>query len=185
MEHPIILNELPVLPVNLVERNPQHLVSAYRAGRHETEDIVALASQIKQADVSVRNTACNKLSLILDQIRFLQAQAEKILKETEVNERLHHAACNFKKSPGTIYHLYERESGQCYFSMLSLEDWGPTFKHTFLGSYRLEVDQSWTPVEEIQKRTEDQKWAEKLLDSSSKEQRTRNLLSLEDKKETV
>ena len=171
--------------MNLVERtsapNGLQLVSAYRANRHESEDIVALATQIKTADLCVRNTACNKLSLILDQIRFLQSQAEKILKETEANEKLHHAACNFQKRPGTIYHLYERESGQTYFSMLSLEDWGPSFKHKYLGSYRLEMDQSWTPVEELDKREEDLKWAAKLLDSNTHKDRTKNLLSIQGK----
>lgn len=169
--------------MNLVERNGQQLVNSFRTGRHESGDIVALASQIKEADVAIRNTACSKLTLILDQIRFLQGQAEKILKETDANERLHHAACNFKKNPGTIYHLYERDSGQTYFSMLSLDDWGPSFKHRFLGSYRLELDHSWTPVEELERRAEDLKWAQRLLDSNSTD-RTKDLLSIKDKEET-
>lgn len=148
------------LAVTLVERTGgQQFVNSFRTGRHESEDIVALASQIKEADVAVRNTASNKLTLILEQIRFLQSQAEKILQETAANERLHHAACNFKKIPGTIYHLYERESGQTYFSMLSLEEWGPNFKHKHLGSNRPEGDHSWTPLEEVEKRSEDQRWS--------------------------
>lgn len=155
--------------VNLVDRGPasSQLVSAFRAGRHESSDIVSLAEQIKHADVAVRNTACNKLGLILDQIRFLQSQAEKILQETDVNEKLHHAACNFQKRPGTVYHLYEKEGdgAQTYFSMLSLDEWGPGFKHKYLGSYRLEGDFSWTAVENVAKRTEDQAWAERLLDA--------------------
>ena len=32
---------------------------------------------------------------------------------------LHHAACNLVKRPGTMYYLYERESGQQYLSILS------------------------------------------------------------------
>lgn len=169
--------------MNLVERtstpNGVQLVNSFRAGRHESQDIVALANQIKDADLVVRNTASGKLQLILDQIRFLQGQAEKILRETEANEQLHHAACNFKKSPGSTYHLYERESGQTYFSMLSVDDWGPSFKHRFLGSYRLETDHSWTPVEDVKRRDEDQKWADRLLDSKNKD-RTGSLLSIQD-----
>ena len=34
---------------------------------------------------------------------------------------LHHAACNLVKKPGQVYYLYERESGQKYFSLLSPE----------------------------------------------------------------
>lgn len=59
--------------------------------------------------------------MILDQIKFLQAQAKKILEESEHSMNLHKAACNFRKVPGNIYHLYQRESGQNYLSMLSPE----------------------------------------------------------------
>lgn len=51
----------------------------------------------------------------------LQSQAKRILEETEHNNSLHHAACNFQKVPGQIYHLYQNESGQNLFSMLSPE----------------------------------------------------------------
>lgn len=167
--------------MNLVERNGQHQVSAYRAGRHESEDIVALANQIRTADVAIRNTASSKLTLILQQIKFLQSQAEQILKETETNEQLTHAACNFKKIPGTVYHLYERESGQTYLSMLSVEDWGASFKHKHLGSYRFETDHSWTPIEDINQRAEEFKWAQRILDSKKNGDANAHLLSIQDK----
>ena len=51
----------------------------------------------------------------------LQAQALEILKESDESRALHNAACNFNKKPGHIYHLYEKASGQAYFSMLSPE----------------------------------------------------------------
>lgn len=53
------------------------------------------------------------------QIRFLQSQAQHILRDIKTDQALHRAACNFKKVPGKTYYLYERESGQSYFSMLS------------------------------------------------------------------
>lgn len=53
------------------------------------------------------------------QIRFLQSQANQILRDIKTDQSLHQAACNFKKVSGRIYYLYERESGQSYFSMLS------------------------------------------------------------------
>ncbi|CAG9771904.1 unnamed protein product [Ceutorhynchus assimilis] len=59
---------------------------------------------------------------------------------------LHLAACNFLKKPGQVYHLYERPCGQKYFSMLSPQDWGDKAPHKFLGSWFLENNQSWTPV---------------------------------------
>lgn len=88
---------------------------------HESKDIVALANQIQHADDAIKNNATGKLALILEQIKFLQGQAKKILEDSEENTGLHHVACNFKKIPGNIYHLYKKESGQTYFSMLSPE----------------------------------------------------------------
>lgn len=49
----------------------------------------------------------------------LQNQAVDILKEVEKNKMLHGAACNFAKKPGHVYHLYQRSTGQNYFSMIS------------------------------------------------------------------
>lgn len=111
--------------VALVERNAQpngyKLLNAYNVGRHDAEDIISLAHQIQTADVSIRNSATGKLTMILDQIKFLQAQAQTILEESEKSMNLHKAACNFRKVPGSIYHLYQRDSGQNYLSMLSPE----------------------------------------------------------------
>lgn len=108
--------------VNLVERNESpdnyQLLNAYRVGRHSSLDIVALAQEIQNADIAMHNQS-GKLGLILDQIRFLQSQAHQILRDIKTNQSLHQAACNFKKVPGKTYYLYERASGQMYFSMLS------------------------------------------------------------------
>ncbi|KAJ8983358.1 hypothetical protein NQ317_003164 [Molorchus minor] len=54
---------------------------------------------------------------------------------------------------GHVYHLYERPSGQKYFSMLSQEEWQDA-PHKFLGSFRLELDQSWTPIDKEEDRFE-------------------------------
>lgn len=113
------------ISVTLVERNPNpdglKLVNAYKVGRKDPDELVKLAQQIQLADIQIRNNACGKLAIIAEQVKFLQAQAQKILEDAELNANLHHAACNFKKTPGKIYHLYERESRQRYFSMLSPE----------------------------------------------------------------
>lgn len=74
-----------------------------------------------QANDFVTANACNKLQMIAEQMRFLYKQAEEVLSETKQNMDLHYATCNFVKQPGNIYHLYQRESGQCYLSILSPE----------------------------------------------------------------
>ncbi|XP_065090933.1 uncharacterized protein C1orf50 homolog [Ochlerotatus camptorhynchus] len=157
--------------VTLVERNPcpngTQIVSLYRSGRREAGDIVELAKEIQSAEVQVKNNACARLLVIAEQVKFLQEQAKKILEETQSAQDLHHAACNFKKIPGHIYHLYKRESGQTYFSMLSPEEWGTdSCTHSYVGSYRLEHDQTWTAVEKLQEVSNNLKWAKNLVESS-------------------
>ncbi|XP_055640429.1 uncharacterized protein C1orf50 homolog [Toxorhynchites rutilus septentrionalis] len=161
--------------VTLVERNPcpngTAIVSLYRSGRREAEDIVELAKEIQASDIQVKNNACAKLLVIAEQVRFLQEQARKILEETQSAQDLHHAACNFKKIPGNIYHLYKRESGQRYFSMLSPAEWGTSaINQSYVGSYRLEHDLSWTAVEKIQEVSNNLTWAKNLVESAGSKQ---------------
>lgn len=152
----------------LVERNymPQglQLVDPDAVAKSSKQDIIALAAEIQKADNFIKANACNKLQMIVKQMKFLQKEAENVLLEANLNMKLHHAACNFVKQPGQVYHLYERESGQCYFSMLSPEEWGtsnPT--QTYKGSYRLEHDHSWTPISNIHTKDNELNIYSKLL----------------------
>lgn len=155
--------------VTLVESNPQlNLVDPARVRKRAPDDLVELAQQIQNANVQVKNNACGKLMVIAEQIRFLQQQAMKILEEADLNKDLHQAACNFKKVPGHIYHLYKKPSGQTYFSMLSPSEWGEGLKDEYLNSYRLEYDQSWTEVGKIQAQEHDRRWAENILNPSKR-----------------
>lgn len=94
------------------------MLNPFHVGRHSSFDIVELAKEIKNADLALHNQG-GKLTFIVDQIRFLQSQAQQIIRDIKTDQSLHKAACNFKKIPGNTYYLYERESGQTYFSMLS------------------------------------------------------------------
>ncbi|XP_015600254.1 uncharacterized protein C1orf50 homolog [Cephus cinctus] len=140
--------------VVLVERNvtPQGipLLNPTIIAKKGSNDLVELAIEIQQADNYVKANVCNKLQMIAQQMNFLKKQAETVLKEAKQNSILNHAACNFIKHPGHVYHLYQRESGQIYFSMLSPEEWGASGPpHRHKGSFRLEYDRSWTPLSDI------------------------------------
>jgi len=152
----------------LVEANPRpcgvELVSTTRTNKHgDPNDLVALAMQVQQADEKTRSVAGSKLSVIAEQIKFLQKQAEAILEETKLNADLNHAACNMVKKPGTVYHLYERDTGQKYLSILSPQEWGKSCPHVFFGSYRLEYDMSWTPTDKRKKRDAEEVVVTKIL----------------------
>ncbi|XP_078414322.1 uncharacterized protein C1orf50 homolog [Cetorhinus maximus] len=154
--------------VALVESNANpaglQLVSTYQTNRvGDPLDIVALAEQIQKADEFVRANACNRLTVIAEQIQYLQEKARKVLEEAKRDADLHHVACNVVKKPGTVYFMYRRDSGQEYFSILSPKEWGQSCPHEFRGAYKLQHDMSWTPYEEIEKRDSEISLIDKLL----------------------
>ncbi|XP_004344369.1 expressed sequence [Capsaspora owczarzaki ATCC 30864] len=132
------------------------------------EHLVDLARAIQDADVTLRATTGAKMQVIVDQIRLLQMQARVFMEEARRDADLHRAACNFTKRAGTTYHLYRRDGpqddGVPYLSLLSPEEWGARgTPHTFVGSYRLEADQTWTPVERIRHREDNSAFVQRLL----------------------
>ncbi|XP_063173565.1 uncharacterized protein C1orf50 homolog [Candoia aspera] len=137
------------------------------ARKAQPSDLVALAEQVEKADEFVRANACNRLTVIADQIRYLQEQARKVLEDAKRDADLHHVACNFVKKPGNIYYLYRRENGQQYFSMLSPKEWGASCPSEFLAAYKLQHDLSWTPSDEAEKRDAELNVLEKLLDQQA------------------
>ncbi len=113
-------------------------------------ELVDVAREIERADHAIGNVVGGKLEVIARQIRALQEEAQGILERARRDLDLHRATCSFHKRAGQVYHLYERASGDLYFSMLAPADWGGAPPHPFLGSFRLEADHSWTPAEEIE-----------------------------------
>lgn len=109
-------------------------------------DLVDVAREIQQADAMLGAVVNNKVKMIAEQIRRLQEDARGILAAAERDGELHRVRCSFSKAPGQTYHVYRRPDGERYFSMLSPDDWRGAPPHAFEGSYRLEVDMSWSPV---------------------------------------
>jgi Protein of unknown function (DUF2452) len=114
--------------------------------------LVDSAREIERADQWIASTSSAKLEQIAGQMKALREQAEQVLRDAHENAALHRAEARFSRHPGKIYHLYERATGQRYWSLLSPADWSGSAPHGYVGSYRLEADQSWTPVERIAER---------------------------------
>ena len=104
--------------------------------------LVDRAREIEQADQALETHAHGKLEVIARQMRALKAQAEEIIEQTRRDAQLHRVRCNFEKTIGLVMHLYERDDGEAYFSLLSPEDWKGRNPHEFLGSFRLNADRS-------------------------------------------
>ena len=114
--------------------------------RFEPVDQLAL---VEEAQKMLGAVSTGKLQVIVEQINFLKRQARTIIKEAEKNLMLHKASCSFERRVGHTYHLYERDDGSIYFSMISPEEWGDKIPHPFRGSYRLEPDMSWSSVDSL------------------------------------
>ena len=107
--------------------------------------LVDRAREIETASQSIQTHVSGKLDLIAGQIRQLQAEAKKIMEQAQTDIELHKIKCNFEKKIGMTLHLYEKPGGIKYFSFLSPEEWG-TPPHKFLGTYKLNADQSFELV---------------------------------------
>jgi hypothetical protein len=137
------------------ERNKQHHQGTDHSAPYPVSrmapsfELVNLAEEISQANATLAAHATSKLHLIANQIKALQDEARQVLEQTQRDQLLHRAQCNFKRQPGKIYHLYKKANGTSYFSMLTPAEWGNKPPHTFLGSYQLQMDMSWIPIEEL------------------------------------
>ena len=127
-------------------------------------ELVDVAAEIQRADKMLASMTSGKLQVIAEQMRQLQEQARGILEQARIDALLHRAMCGFRKRPGHIYHLYRQADGSLYFSMLSPEDWRGTPPDAFEGSFRLEHDMGWTPLEKIEQRQAHDDAVRKLLE---------------------
>ena len=110
-------------------------------------DLVDTARQIAEADHMIGAVVHGKLDVIAQQIRTLQAQAREILEQAQADGALHRADCRFQKRAGHTYHLYERDDGSTYLSMIAPGQWRDGPPHRFVGSYRLQADMSWAAAD--------------------------------------
>jgi hypothetical protein len=129
-------------------------------------ELVDVAKEIAQANALIGEATADRLGMIAEQIRALQEQAREILEKARRDVVLHKAECRFQKVTGQTYHLYRKGEGEgatYYFSMLSPDDWKGNPPDAFEGSYRVEVDLSFSSVEEVERRDARKATARRLL----------------------
>jgi len=118
-----------------------------RAGSTEPERLPERASPYPISRLAPPFSMVETAKQIADQIRGLQEKARGLLERARRDQELHRARCNLQRRAGATYHLYRGADGERYWSMLSPADWGGTPPHAFEGSYRLELDMSWTEID--------------------------------------
>jgi len=72
----------------------------------------------------------------------IKAEYEKMIQEFEYNKLIFSAKFAFEPILGEIYHLYKRENGETFLSIIAPEQCN--FK--ILGSFYLNADQTWEKV---------------------------------------
>ena len=87
-----------------------------------------------------------KLKQIAKQMEQLKREAEEVLTESFEQHRLQKVECKSKKISGSTYHLYLGQNGKEYFSIVGPKQWGPSFKHTFVGSYYYDYDKTFERI---------------------------------------
>jgi hypothetical protein len=111
-------------------------------------DLVNVAAQIQAADQTLATMTGGKLGLIAEQIARLQEQARALLDKARRDAELHRAQCSFEKKPGGTYHLYRKTAdGALWFSRLGPDEWITPQPQTFEGTFRLELDMSFTRLD--------------------------------------
>jgi hypothetical protein len=114
--------------------------------------LVDAAREIERADQWIASTATAQLTAIAAQMQHLREQAEAVVAKAREDAELHRAEARFNRVPGKVYHLYMRPDATRYWSMLSPQEWNGRPPHSYVGSYRLEPDHSWTASERLAER---------------------------------
>ena len=75
----------------------------------------------------------------------LQEEFRQLVATSEDTQRMYDASVSFVPIVGQVYHLYRRENGDEWISMIAPDDFG-RYYHEYLGSYRLATDSVWERI---------------------------------------
>lgn len=108
--------------------------------------IIDQAKEIEKASEILTLKVNSKLELILSQIKLLQEEARKIIKEAYNDLELHKVKCNFEKKIGETLFLYKKNN-ELFFSRISPKEWNGIINYEYLGAYRLRSDYTFEKIE--------------------------------------
>jgi hypothetical protein len=78
----------------------------------------------------------------------LKSEYETLVEEYRWNDLIFRAEYNFMPVIGETYHLYSRENGSIFLSMISPNEW----KMDYIGSFKLTSTQKWKKVKNTKKK---------------------------------
>jgi hypothetical protein len=141
----LVENEEFINPIDIdkVAQNPGLLPYAHTlsSGVIKPDDMGkvksnALLAMEQQTDMQLRQ--------IQEQIELLYKQAQEIKSRTDISVWIYQAQMGFNPLVGHVYHLYEKDDGKHFLSMVSPGEWGRSrsFK-CFVATVKLLADHTW------------------------------------------
>lgn len=93
-----------------------------------------------------KNRSINKVNHKIH-TKYLELKAEyaKMIAEFEYNQVIFNAKFNFEPVTGQVYHLYKRENDESFLSLIEPH----VCNFDFLGSFYLNVEQTWEKLKDI------------------------------------
>jgi len=93
--------------------------------------------------VAWKNRSINKVNhKVKSKYLELKAEYEKMMEEFEYNQLIFDAKFTFEPIVGQLYHLYKRENGESFLSIIAPEQ----CNFNYLGSFYLNADQIWEKI---------------------------------------
>jgi len=107
------------------------------------------AGKIKGKAVSAMHDQTHRqFRQLYEQMQTLVEQARDLKERVKLSERIYLAKINFEPVINHVYHLYQREDGTDFLSMISPEEWGRVKPFTsVLGKVQLLSDHTWEILE--------------------------------------
>ncbi len=88
-----------------------------------------------------------QLNQLQQQIQLLYNQAQEIKSRTEISVWIYQSDMGFDPLVGHTYHLYEKDDGKHFLSMVAPTEWGRSKKFKrFIASVRLLADHTWDVI---------------------------------------
>jgi hypothetical protein len=100
---------------------------------------LAMSAMYEQTDM--------QLDQIKAQIELLARQANEIQNRMTISERIYEAEMGIDPIIGRVYHLYVRDGGENFMSMVSPAEWGERIPFKFIATIKLLADHTWDVIE--------------------------------------
>jgi len=130
-----------------VAQNPGLLPYAHTlsSGVIKPDDLGKIKSNALMAMEQQTDMQLNQLQ---QQIQLLYNQAQEIKARTDISVWIYQADIGFDPLINHTYHLYEKDNGKHFLSMVSPKEWGRSKKFKrFIATVKLLADHTWDVIE--------------------------------------